>query len=175
MAGRSYIPQRPAPIWLALGAPLVFVGLAWALRTMLAELVGSEVPYTLFVGAVIGSAYAGGWLGGMLAAFLGGAVAEASFVGGLRINLGGAELWGLVVFIVFSAALVAAEEAVFARIRREIRLNEELSLMSRELRHRIRNLLGVTEAISHQTGRSASSVEEFRRKFGSRLRALFSA
>lgn len=175
MAGRSYIPERPAPTWLALGAPLVFVGLAWALRTILAGLVGSEVPYTLFVGAVIASAYAGGWLGGILAALLGGAVAEVSFVGGLGFNFRGTNLWGLVVFIVFSGALVAAEEALFARIRREIRLNEELSLLSRELRHRIRNLLGMTEAISQQTRRSTSNLEEFHRKFASRLRALFSA
>jgi PAS domain S-box-containing protein len=50
------------------------------------------------------------------------------------------------------------------------RAEREREMLSRELSHRVKNTLAVVEALALQT--TGGSVEEFREKFGGRLRAL---
>lgn len=52
------------------------------------------------------------------------------------------------------------------------RLQERQQVLVAELQHRTRNLLAVVRSLSHQTARASGSLEEFTRKFNSRLAAL---
>jgi two-component sensor histidine kinase len=172
----SFIPDRPAAWWKAWAVPLVAAGIAWGARYLLQPILGAAAPYLFFVGAVLVATWLGGRTGGLLATILGGFGANFSFVGlPGRFDLQGVDLLDLLVFLVFCGGLTFAEEALISGIHREILLNDELSLVGRELRHRMKNMLAVAEALSHQTGRYAASVEEFDRKLVGRLRALVTA
>jgi two-component sensor histidine kinase len=176
MLKTSYLPNRPAAWWQVWALPLVTVGAAWIARYGLQTVLGAAAPYLFFVGAVLAATWWGGRLSGLLATLAGGLLANLSFVGlPNRLEVTGTELWDLVVFLGFCTVLVLAQEAMISGIRREVMLNEELALVGRELQHRIRNVLTVAEALSQQTGRSASTVEEFNRKLVERLRALGAA
>lgn len=67
---------------------------------------------------------------------------------------------------------------MFARCQRENaarQLAEQQMLLSEELRHRVRNLLTVIEAISWETARTNPAPEDFTAIFTGRLRALYRA
>jgi two-component sensor histidine kinase len=172
----SYVPERPAAWWQVWVLPLIGVAAAWAARFALQPVLGDAAPYLFFVGAVLVAGWWGGRTGGFIATLLGGFGANFTFVGlPDRLDVQGAQLWDLLVFLTFCGGVVLAENALISGIRREMLLNEQLSLVGRELRHRMKNMLAVAEALSHQTGRYASSVEEFDRKLVGRLRALVTA
>jgi two-component sensor histidine kinase len=172
----SFIPDRPAAWWKSWVLPLIAAATAWGARYLLQPILGAAAPYLFFVAAVLVATWWGGRTGGLLATILGGLGANLSFVGlPGRFELQGAELLDLLVFLLFCGGLTFAEEALISGIHREIVLNDELSLVGRELRHRMKNVLAVAEALSHQTGRYAATVEEFDRKLVGRLRALVTA
>lgn len=52
------------------------------------------------------------------------------------------------------------------------RLQEQQQVLVAELQHRTRNLLAVVRSLSHETARSTGTLEDFMRKFNSRLAAL---
>jgi two-component sensor histidine kinase len=172
----SYIPDRPGAWWQAWVLPLIAVAAAWIARFVLQPILGEAAPYLFFVGAVLVATWWGGRTGGFLATLLGGLSANLSFVGlPDQFDVRGVQLWDLLVFLVFCGGVVLAEEALISGIRREMLVNDQLSMVGRELRHRMKNLLAVAEALSRQTGRYASTVEEFDRQLVSRLRALVAA
>jgi two-component sensor histidine kinase len=172
----SYIPDRPGAWWQVWVLPLIAVVVAWGARQALQPVLGAAAPYLFFVGGVLVSTWWGGRVGGFLATVLGGLIANFRFVGlPNQLDVQGTQLWDLVVFLAFCGGIVLVEEALIANIRREMQLNDQLNLVGRELRHRIKNLLTVAEALSRQTSRYATSVEEFDRKLVGRLRALVTA
>lgn len=59
-------------------------------------------------------------------------------------------------------------EEITARKRYE----EHIRFVMRELSHRSKNLLALVQAMASQTGRSAQNMDEFRERFGQRLRGL---
>jgi two-component sensor histidine kinase len=172
----SYIPDRPGPWWRTWVLPLVAVAAAWSARFVLQPVLGAAAPYLFFVGAVLVAGWWGGRTGGLLATIAGGLAANLSFVGvPNRLDVEGVQLWDMLVFFAFCSGLTFGEEALISGIRREMVLNEQLSLVGQELRHRMKNMFAVAEALSHQTGRYATTVEEFDRKLVGRLRALVTA
>ena len=52
------------------------------------------------------------------------------------------------------------------------KLEERQKFVTRELSHRVKNMLAVVSAIERQTARRSATVEEFSQSFGARLRAL---
>lgn len=54
----------------------------------------------------------------------------------------------------------------------QVRQQEHLQVIMRELNHRTKNLLAMVQAIARQTGRGATSVEDFQGRFTERLQAL---
>jgi two-component sensor histidine kinase len=166
-------PRRRLPEWQGLLLAVVVAALAWLLRSALAPVLRDQMPYTLFILAVLVASIFGGWKSGVVATALSGFVANFSFGSpGEDFNFQGSRGWGFCVFILVSLLLVALVNALAATLRRETALREDLTTVSGEYRHRIKNLLTVTQSLVHQTGRTAGSVSEFKEKVLDRLQAL---
>ena len=65
-------------------------------------------------------------------------------------------------------ALVQRDRALAARERAE----QQQTLLTRELHHRVKNTLATVEAVAGSTARSASDINEFRHAFSGRIAAL---
>jgi two-component sensor histidine kinase len=59
--------------------------------------------------------------------------------------------------------------------RREAALNRRLDLVSRELEHRIKNLIAVAQAVVNQTAKSGLDADQIREKISARLHAVGAA
>lgn len=66
----------------------------------------------------------------------------------------------------------AAESRLRAEVEERKRAEDEARLANRELIHRVKNTLAIVTAIASQTGRHASTIEDFNRAFRSRLAGL---
>lgn len=74
------------------------------------------------------------------------------------------------------AEALREREAELQRVNAELALAaEEARTISREMDHRMKNLLTLVQALASQTARGSGSIEEFRQSFGDRLAALASA
>lgn len=166
-------PRRHFAWWqaflLAVGAP----ALAWLLRGALDPVLQDQMPYTLFFVAVLTASVFGGWKSGAAAAVLSGLMANFSFVSpGPHFMFEGSRGWGFSIFMLVSLLLIALVNALAVTLRRETRLREDITTVSNEYRHRIKNLLAITHSLVDQTARTASSVPEFKDKVLDRMHAL---
>lgn len=172
----SIVPGRSLRPWEGFMTGLGFTVAAWVVRAALEPLLGPEVPYAAFSAAVLLAAFSGGRTAGLTAAALGGFAANLSFVGRFGApELEGRHLWALLAFWGLSLAIVQIAQAMRRALRQEAESNARLEVVGEELRHRIRNLIAVAQALARQTGRGATDVKEFERRFGQRLQALAEA
>ena len=166
-------PRRQFTWWQGLILAVVTTSLTWLLRRTLDPILQDQTPYTLFFLAVLATSVFGGWRSGAVAAVLSGFVANLYFVApAAHFTLEGAQGWGLGIFMLVSLVLVALVNSLAAALRRETGLHEDLTTVSSEYRHRIKNLLTVTQSLVDQTARTASSIPEFKEKVLDRLQAL---
>lgn len=144
----------------------------WLLRAVLDPVLGAEMPYTIFLG-VLASSVIGGWKAGLTATALSALAANFSFVAGSAgFLLEGSRGWGFLIFALVASMLVFLVHSLSASLRRERELNEDMTRVSSEYRHRIKNLLAVTQSLLHQTARVSTSVPELRDNAIDRLHAL---
>src|SRR5207237_6755026 len=62
--------------------------------------------------------------------------------------------------------------AIFHDITARKRREEHINFVLRELSHRAKNLLAVVQAIARQTGRQATSWQDFEQRFTARVQSL---
>src|ERR1700751_1660540 len=86
---RRLVPRKRLVWWqgalVALGATVA----AWAIRAALQAFLADQAPYATFLLSVVLTTIFGGWRNGLLAAVVGGLLANASFVpphGGLHLS-----------------------------------------------------------------------------------------
>jgi two-component sensor histidine kinase len=181
-------PRLAAPVWhpspqfvrsqrakaVALGVALV-AG-AFFVRMPLNSVVGREVPYATFYGAVLLATMWGGWVAGLTTLILGGVTANIMLVEPIgRLSLSRPNVWALVVYILVAAMVLIVTHRLVMTRHRERELNKKLELVRGELQHRIKNSLAVVQALAVQTARSSSDTAEFDAKFTRRLQALAGA
>lgn len=155
---------------------LGFALAAWALRALASPLLGPQLPYATFAASVLLAAFWRGRLAGFTAALAGGLAANLSFVGLPRdLELQGYPLIGLLVFWGVASGGVLIADAMRSALLRQAAENSRLEVVGRELRHRIRNMMNLAQALAHQTGRNATDVQDFERKFMQRFEALADA
>jgi two-component sensor histidine kinase len=147
---------------------------AWVVQTSVDGVLHSETHYLPFVAAVLVSAIWGGWLSGLTAAFLGGVFANDPGVE-VWTSLDASYVWALIRFLALSGFVVTVAEMLTSTLRREAALIERLTLVSRELEHRIGNVLAITQGLVRQTARSTTSIDVFERNISDRLQALASS
>jgi len=170
---RRVFPRRILPLWQGVLLALLAVTAAWLLRSSLDPVLRDQMPYTLFLIGVMAASVFGGWKAGATAATLSALAANFSFVPPSGVlSLEDSRGWGFGIFILVSSMLVFLIHSLAATLRRETDLREELGTVSSEYRHRIKNLLTVSQSVLHQTARTSTSIQELRDKATDRLHAL---
>lgn len=166
-------PRSPLPWWQGLLLAFGASALAWLVRAALDPVLKDQMAYVLFVPGVLVTSVLGGWKSGMAAAGLSGALAAFSFAAPAgRLTLDHSHGWALGLFILVSLMLAALVGALAASLRQEMQLREALVTVSAEYRHRIKNLLTISQSLVDQSARSTGTVSEFKEKIASRLHAL---
>ncbi|HKT53410.1 MAG TPA: HWE histidine kinase domain-containing protein [Caulobacteraceae bacterium] len=170
---RRLVPRKRLVWWqgalIALGATAV----AWAVRAALQGFLADQAPYATFLLGVVLTTIFGGWRNGLLAAVVGVLLANASFVPPHGVlHLSGKPRVALVTYLVISGIFIWIMQSFTTSQRAAIALNEQLTILGHEYRHRIKNLLAMTQAIIQQTGRYTTDMAEFQDKAIGRLQAL---
>ena len=75
-------------------------------------------------------------------------------------------------FWLFSGSLIAIAALVRALVRTLVDSEQRARILAAEMSHRVRNVLGLVQAISRQTFRTAPSPSEYQTMFEARITAL---
>jgi two-component sensor histidine kinase len=170
---RRVIPDQPPIWWQSLLWAVSLSLVSWAFRALVAPLLLSNTPYIACFAAVFAATVRGGRLGGAVSALLTGLLANWSFVGGSnRLELSGPHLWSFLIFALMAAFVIALVDTMTAAVRREAALRERMEVIGRELQHRAKNAMAVVVALIQQTGRHATTIDDFQSKLIDRLHAL---
>lgn len=154
-------PDRASrSIWVRLGVAPASVGLALALKLLLASLLGHDAPFQLFLAAVVASAWVGGWAAGLGATLLAALLADLLFLAPFGQVLAGdwTTRMALIFFVIeggvisyFGGALDAAarrsarQAVLTARQAAEIAVRQQVEANLNE-RLRIETALRTSEA-----------------------------
>lgn len=129
------------------------VAAAWVVRAAIHGLVADQAPYPTFVLAVVFTTIFAGWRNGLAAAVVGGLLGNVSFVAPPGVlHLTGAPRIALVSYFVICGIFIWIMQSFTTSHRAALALNEQLTILGHEYRHRIKNLLAMTQAIIQQTG-----------------------
>lgn len=172
----DYLPRRIRSGWRGQGFALLCLSLAFVLRLALTPVLHRNGPFFTFFPAVMIAAIWGGPLAG-LTTLLGGALLAAAFwiapVG--TVEIAPAELPHLLSFVLLGGVVLLVAAALRSRVARQEAAEERALLLAQEMRHRLRNLMGLVMAISHQTGRQSANLQDFLERFDGRMEALSAA
>ncbi|HKR88713.1 MAG TPA: sensor histidine kinase [Phenylobacterium sp.] len=170
---RRLVPRRPLVWWLGTMIAAAAVTSAWVIRAALHGLVADQAPYPTFVLAAAFATIFAGWQNGLATAVVGGFLANVSFVAPPGVlHLSGAPRIALVAYFVICGVFIWIMQSFTTSHRAALALNEQLTILGHEYRHRIKNLLAMTQAIIQQTGRYTTDMPEFQDKAVGRLQAL---
>jgi two-component sensor histidine kinase len=170
---RRLFPLEPPVWWKGQLLAVLSVGVATDVRWLLQPLLTADFPFIAYFPAALIATIWGGALAGLTAVVLSAAVAIWLFLPThFQLNLSLPVAVSAMLYVALGAALVALTSHLLTSSRREARLREQVEFISEELRHRIKNMLAVVEALSRQTARNVNSLEDFQAGFLPRLRAL---
>src|SRR5262245_5573968 len=149
----------------------VLYGLALVARLLLDGLVPDRLPFiTFFPAILIAALVCGLWptLALLFVCALTGALWGQPSLG----DVGSFRLWASMLFVVVGGLVIAP--VIYANeIRQRLRQrDDEVTLLNRELKHRLKNLLAVTSSICQQTLKSDLPRESLAAVITGRLRAV---
>lgn len=154
---------------LAVGTVLA----ATMLRQLMSPLVNEEMPHIPFLAAVLIAASRAGLAAGLTATLLGGLAANWVFVGEFgRFAFEADDIWATAFFVLFGGAVAWPAARLKAAVGREAELSARLTLVNKELQHRIKNIVAVVQGVLSQSARTATSPAELKAKVGDRLQAM---
>lgn len=172
----DYLPRRIRSIWKGQVLALLCLIVAFALHWALTPLLQSNGPFFTLFPAVLIAAIWGGPAAGFTT-LVGGAALAAFFWLPPFMSFVVSE--GIVPhilgFLLMGGTVLLIAAALRSLVERQQRAEERALLLAEEMRHRVRNLMGLVIAISHQTGRQADGIETFLDQFGGRMEALAAA
>lgn len=166
---RAALARQPS--W-PFGLLVTFTALAAAsgLRALLG-IAADPVPFITFFPAVLLCALFAGWRWGMVCALVATIEVNVLFRSpSLTLSLDRPSMVISLLFVTASALMVAVAETLRRTFRAVGEANARTELLNAELRHRVRNLLALVQAIAGQT--ASGDPAEFKRKFTARLIAL---
>jgi two-component sensor histidine kinase len=176
MSWRRFFPHRSPPWWQGQLLALLCVGVATDIRWLAEPLLASDFPFVTFFPATLIATIWGGRKAGVTSTVLGALIAAWLFMPRryiLAVSLPIA--FSLTLFLLFTIGLVLLTNHLVVTSQKATRHEEQLEIVTQELRHRIKNILTVVDALVSQTARGATSVEDFQSSFRPRLAALQSA
>jgi two-component sensor histidine kinase len=161
-----------AQLALGLGVAGLSLAICWALRPIL----GGATPFIAFMPAVLVASVFGGARAGAVC------VVACALFGGLVFFGSGPgapppqrRLLGEITFLTTGALIVWIASLTREALLRALDAQEAERLLAAELQHRVKNTLGVVQALASQTLRHAPDAESLKRDFNDRLMALAEA
>jgi two-component sensor histidine kinase len=167
------LPVKPPTVWKGQLAAILCVAVGAGARFAIDPWVHDNVRVVLFYPCVIVASIWGGALAGLSAIVISAAIADYLWLpprGSFSLSPSSALTLMAFAFVCLFCILIA--RLFSALVELHVEAEERAVLLAHELRHRAANLLGVVQAISAQTARNASTVEEHQMRFSSRLAAL---
>lgn len=162
--------------WLrAFAIAFVAVTAGYLARTGIDQLIEGQIPFATFFPAVIAAGLLNGFRASLIAVVLAVPVATIPFASIYPVAT--YAVWLIFGSVVALSAGLARE--LSERLRRERdelrRTRAKLELVIREQVHRAKNTFAVLSAVASQSAHDAQTVEEFRDRLLSRVRALSQA
>jgi two-component sensor histidine kinase len=172
----DYLPRRIRSVWKGQVLALICLVLGFGLRWALTPLLHYNGPFFTFFPAVMIAAIWGGPIAG-LTTLVGGAGLASFFWLAPLFDIDVAEGLGphLLGFLLVGGVVLVVAAVLRSLVDRQQAAEERALLLAEEMRHRVRNLMGLVIAISHQTGRQAQGLDDFLEQFGGRMEALSAA
>lgn len=175
-AGRWWMkvaPQSRLTLWQGQALALGCFAVAAALRLGLAATLGSHGVFFTFFPAVMITAFWGGLGPGVTCLVLSALVGDYFWLhpaGALRISSD--ELHVLLGYVMSGAVIILICSLFKNLVEAHREAEAQALLLTGEMRHRIRNLMGLVQAISRQTARRAKGLSDYQDQFHDRLEAL---
>lgn len=172
----GYLPRRLRSVWqgqiLAALSLLVAFSVHWALTPLLR----SNGPFFTLFPAVLITAIWGGPAAGLTTLIAGAAMASFFWLPPfMSFTIAEGIVPHLLGFLLVGGVVLVIAAALRSLVERQQAAEERALLLAQEMRHRVRNLMGLVIAIAHQTGRQAQGIEDFLEQFGGRMEALSAA
>lgn len=167
------IPYRAPPFWRGQLLAVLCTAGGTGVRLVLQPIVHDHIPVIVFYPFVLIASVWGGTLSGLTTLILGAAIADYLWLppmGGFSLQVDSATT--LIAFGVVCVFGIVMAHLSRALVEVHVESEERAILLGHEIRHRANNLLGVVQAISAQTARTATSVAEHQALFTKRLQAL---
>jgi two-component sensor histidine kinase len=163
-----YLPHHPISFWRGQAAAVACVAVAAILRFILDPYLAG-MPFLTFFPAVFVASMFGGGLAGISTLLLSSLMAALAWFGqNANVHLF-VNIWiAVAAFWVFGGLVIV----VSILLRALVTAMEHANVVAREMQHRVGNLLSVVVGVSHQTARTATTVEEYKTIFEERLVAL---
>jgi two-component sensor histidine kinase len=163
-----YLPHHSLSFWRGQAVAVASVTVAGLLRFILDRYLAG-MPFLTFFPAVFVASMWGGGLAGICALFLSSLMAALAWLGLKEDVYLVVNIWiAVMAFWVFGGLVIV----VAILFRALVSAMEHANVVAREMQHRVGNLLSVVVGVSHQTARTATTVEEYKTIFEARLVAL---
>jgi len=150
---------------------ILLYGLALVARVLLDELVPDRLPFITFFPAILIAALVCGLWPTLTLLFV--CALTGAFWGQPSLgDIGSFRIWAAMLFVVVGGLVIAPviyANAIRQRLRQR---DDEVTLLNRELKHRLKNLLAVTSSICQQTLKSDLPRESLATVITGRLRAV---
>jgi two-component sensor histidine kinase len=167
------IPYRAPPFWRGQLLALFCAVSGTAIRLLLQPIVHDHIPVIVFYPFVLIASVWGGTWSGLTTLVLGAAIADYLWLPPMgRFSLDVDSGTTLIAFAIVCLFGILMAQLSRALVEVHVENEERAILLGHEIRHRANNLLGVVQAISAQTARTATSVANHQALFSKRLQAL---
>ena len=151
----------------------VCVLLATLCRLVMTPFVADGVPFLAFFPAILVAGLLAGPRGGLSALAYASIVIDYFWLPPFwSFELTAPSFRLLVLFWLFSGSLIAIAALVRMLVRVIAESEKRATILAEEMTHRMRNVLGLVQAISRQTLRTATNLPEFQATFEPRISAL---
>ncbi|MGI8724951.1 MAG: sensor histidine kinase [Methyloceanibacter sp.] len=166
--------NRPARLLHAYGLALLIFGAGVLLRVVLDNLVPGQLPFITFFPAVLLATFYGGLGAGLLVLVL------SAFVGTYWADpTGGSStvyyVFKFLLFVVLAGLSVIPVHFLMQALARLKQQDDQLGVINRELKHRIKNLFSIANSVCQQTIKSGKPLDEMPNAISGRLLAIASA
>lgn len=164
---------RPIPVWRIQLIAATCVAVAIVGRLLIVALVAENGLFLPFLPSILVAALLAGPWGGLSALIYGSLVIDYFWlppIGSFELSPYGFR--SLALFWLFSGSLIAIAALIKALLRAVADSELRATTLAAEATHRMRNVLGLVQAISRQTFRTARDPSEFQAMFEARISAL---
>ncbi|WFU13292.1 DUF4118 domain-containing protein (plasmid) [Rhizobium sp. CB3090] len=166
----SHLPQGRVPIRRTVIIAVSAVGIASLLRYLMEPAVTGLPFITMFPAVMVASTF-GGIYCGLLTTILAAVVSAYAWLPAINSFALTQQSWiGLVVFFLASALIIATAHLMHLLVRALRQAEEQSELIAGEMKHRISNLLQMTDALAKRTFKNVDPAQ--RQVFSERLLAM---